>query len=329
VRRERLLEDSYLSQVRQVSSKAAKAIQYGILKNEVDSSRELYNTMLQRAAEAKVASALRASTARIVDPAKIPRSPYSPNRRLSLLSGATVGLLLALVFIVSRDRFDHPLVSSEELFSISGAPELGALSQGQAPSSDAYRAILTSILFSPQARGVPQVIAISSLGSQEGKSELVFRLAASHSHMKRTVLMIDGSRNGGLQKLFGQTLEFGLRDLVELPNGGRNMLAYMTNPTWLAGVQLASLGNNASVLDLVFPQGVEHLMVEMRRNYDVVFIDTPGLSELPDARVFAKLADGVVLLVKAGKHSAADVQGMIQRLQMDQTVLLGTILNRS
>lgn len=329
LRREELLEASYGRQVKQVTSKASKAIQYSILKNEVSSNRELYNNMLQRAAEAKVASAMRASNSRLVDRAKVPRVPFKPSRLLSILSGATAGLLLGLVLVTARDRFARPVQNTAELTSLLRVPELGSVPDDPSPQVEAYRAILASILFSPAAGAPPQVITVTSSCAGEGKSQLVFKLAAALSQMKRRVLMIDGSRNGGLQQLFGQNRDYGLRDVVELSGPASDLLPYVTNPTRLVGVDLASIGpQDTSALDLMFTQGMEQLLAEMREAYDIVIIDTPALSDLPDARVFAKMADGVVLVVQAGKTPSDAVRAAVRRLQLDEAVVLGTVLNR-
>lgn len=329
LRREELLEASYGRQVKQVTSKASKAIQYSILKNEVSSNRELYNNMLQRAAEAKVASAMRASNARLVDRAKVPRLPFKPSRLLSILSGGTAGLLLGLVLVTARDRFARPVQNTAELTSLLRVPELGSVPDDPSPQVEAYRAILASILFSPAAGAPPQVITVTSSCAGEGKSQLVFKLAAALSQMKRRVLMIDGSRNGGLQQLFGQNRDYGLRDVVELSGPASDLLPYVTNPTRLVGVDLASIGpQDTSALDLMFTQGMEQLLAEMREAYDIVIIDTPALSDLPDARVFAKMADGVVLVVQAGKTPSDAVRAAVRRLQLDEAVVLGTVLNR-
>jgi capsular exopolysaccharide synthesis family protein len=127
VRREKLLEDSYIKQMSQVTQQADTAVQYGILKREVDTNRELYNTMLQRVAEARVASAMRASNARLVDLAKVPRLPYSPSTALNVMWGATAGLLLGLVFSVSRETYDHRVKKPGDLASHITVPELGVV----------------------------------------------------------------------------------------------------------------------------------------------------------------------------------------------------------
>ena len=90
--REKLMMASYLDQVKLVADQAEKTTHYGILKREVDSTRTLYETMLQRMKEASVASALRASNIRVVDPADAPSIPYKPN----VFRYVTMGLLLGI-----------------------------------------------------------------------------------------------------------------------------------------------------------------------------------------------------------------------------------------
>ena len=80
-RREKLLQAQYDEQVKTVSSQSEKAIHYNILKREVDTNRQVYESILQRMKEAGVAAAMRASNIRIVDPAVPPSRPFKPNPR--------------------------------------------------------------------------------------------------------------------------------------------------------------------------------------------------------------------------------------------------------
>ena len=72
LRHEKLLQKAYADQSKQVSGQAVKAVQYNILKREVDTNRSLYENLLQKVKEYGIASAMRASNIRIVDPAKVP-----------------------------------------------------------------------------------------------------------------------------------------------------------------------------------------------------------------------------------------------------------------
>src|SRR6202162_3031985 len=101
LRREKLFAASYDSQTREVTGQGEKAIQYNILKREVESSRQLYDVMLQQLKQSSIATALRASNVRIVDPAKPPSVPASPSLPLDSALGTFLGLVagVAVAFL--------------------------------------------------------------------------------------------------------------------------------------------------------------------------------------------------------------------------------------
>ena len=95
-RKEKLLEASYNSQAREVMGQDEKAIEYNILKRDVDSNRQLYDTMLQQLKQSSIASALHASNVRVVDPATLPQKPVWPNYKILAPLGLIFGLLSGL-----------------------------------------------------------------------------------------------------------------------------------------------------------------------------------------------------------------------------------------
>ena len=128
VRRENLLEASFLRQTQVVARDSEKAVQYGILRREVDSNRQLYELMLQRSKEAAVASAMRASNVRIIDPAQRPERPYKPNALQNTMWGLMGGVFCGVVLVVALDRFDRKVRRPGELRSSLNIPELGWVS---------------------------------------------------------------------------------------------------------------------------------------------------------------------------------------------------------
>jgi capsular exopolysaccharide synthesis family protein len=134
LRRENLLAADYASQARLVTLEAEKAIQYNILKRELDSNRQLYEAMLQRMKEVSVASAMRASNVRIVDPAEPPRLPYKPNVFRNAALGLLTGLFLGVAFIIVRERADRTIQQPGDLNFYLNTPELGVI-----PSSKVQR----------------------------------------------------------------------------------------------------------------------------------------------------------------------------------------------
>jgi capsular exopolysaccharide synthesis family protein len=126
-RRESLLRQDYETQARIVGEQAESAIQYNILKREVESTREIHDAMLQRVKEASVASALRASNVRVVDPARVPGSPYKPRIVSNALVGLMLGGLCGIAFVIFRERSDRTLQNPGDTSYYLNLRELGVI----------------------------------------------------------------------------------------------------------------------------------------------------------------------------------------------------------
>ena len=102
--REMLLNAAFQAQQGAVSSDLGKAAQVTLLRREVESEQQLYQTMLQRAKEASLASAMQASTMRVVDAAKAPRIPFTPKRGGAAAAGLLLGTLCGVGMAFYKDR---------------------------------------------------------------------------------------------------------------------------------------------------------------------------------------------------------------------------------
>jgi succinoglycan biosynthesis transport protein ExoP len=127
MRREILVQTDYRKQASVVSDQSQKAIQYNIIKREVDTNRQLYESMLQHVKEASVAGALRASNIRIIDPAKVPQSPYKPDLWLNALLGLLGGAFLGVAYIAMTEKADRMLQNPSDISFYLGVPELGVI----------------------------------------------------------------------------------------------------------------------------------------------------------------------------------------------------------
>lgn len=144
VRHDALLRQHYETQARIVGEQAEKAIQYNILKREVESTREIHDAMLQRVKEASVASALRASNVRVVDAARVPSSPFKPRIVPNVLVGLILGGLFGIAFVFLRERTDQTLQSPGDISSYLNMRELGVI-----PTAERKRAL--KIRYSPRS----------------------------------------------------------------------------------------------------------------------------------------------------------------------------------
>jgi succinoglycan biosynthesis transport protein ExoP len=127
VARERLLANSYASQTGLVSHQAEKAIQYNMLKREVDTNRQLYQATLQKGKEASVDSALQASSLRVIDPAVRPLFPFKPNHLQNLAIGLLAGAFLGAGFVLLREFLNRSIRAPGECAAFLSVPELGVI----------------------------------------------------------------------------------------------------------------------------------------------------------------------------------------------------------
>jgi capsular exopolysaccharide synthesis family protein len=127
LRREQILANDYGNQSRLVTDQAEKSVQYNILKREVDSNRQLYEAMLQRVQETSIASAMRASNVRVIDPAEPPQVPYKPSLKVNAALGLLTGFMLAAGLVFVRERMDLSLRAPGEARSWLNLPELGVI----------------------------------------------------------------------------------------------------------------------------------------------------------------------------------------------------------
>ncbi|HXB70781.1 MAG TPA: polysaccharide biosynthesis tyrosine autokinase [Candidatus Acidoferrales bacterium] len=110
-RTEHSLSQTHGTQLRAIQSETEKQAQYDILKREVETTQRLYDSVLEKAKEAGVASALGGASIRVIDRAVPPRLPYKPNLPLASSLGFAIGILggIGLAIVGSRSaKVSHP-----------------------------------------------------------------------------------------------------------------------------------------------------------------------------------------------------------------------------
>jgi uncharacterized protein involved in exopolysaccharide biosynthesis len=126
-RREELLAAAYARQTRVVTDDSEKSIQYDMLKHEVDTNRQIYQVMLERVKESTIASALKATNVRIVDPAKAPLHPYKPQMPANAAAGLLAGLLFGVAGVIVRSKASGSVQEPGDTAMLLGVPELGVI----------------------------------------------------------------------------------------------------------------------------------------------------------------------------------------------------------
>ncbi len=128
VRREDLLRQAFQEQQNDANSLAGMAAQYTILKHNVESNRQLYDTLQQKIKESNVAQGLKVfNVAEILDFALPPVEPQRPKLPLNLALAVVVGLMLGVGSAFLEEHLDTTLRTPEEVDRFLGVPALGVI----------------------------------------------------------------------------------------------------------------------------------------------------------------------------------------------------------
>jgi capsular exopolysaccharide synthesis family protein len=377
LRRQEYLEKAYSQQYKTVATQAVKSVDYNILKREVETNRQMYENTLQKVRGASIAAALRASNLRVVEPAKTPFTPYSPNPVRTTGLGLSAGLLIGMLAAALRVKSDHSLREPGEARSYLRVPELGVipseasdhgpqsllggasfpilgLSSGRRepvesavpglkdcvelvtlqrrPSflAESFRATLASILFSAETGVSPRVLVVASPDPAEGKTTMVTNLGLALAEIDRRVVLIDGDmRNPSLHRIFDLANSWGLSDLLsERSSLADSPTEALMKRTKVPNLHVLPAGPpTANISTLLYSPRLPELLQRLRRDVDFVLIDTAPMLMVSDARLFAKSADAVVLVFRAGSTTRQSAQDAVERLASDGSPLFGAILN--
>ena len=126
-RAEKSLEASLTKQSTLARGLAENMAQYNLLRREVDTSRDLYSSLLGRLRETQVSAALLTSNISVVDPAEIPISPSRPRKALNLLIACVAGLAGGIGLAFLFEYLDTNIKDTKEVESLLRVPALGVV----------------------------------------------------------------------------------------------------------------------------------------------------------------------------------------------------------
>lgn len=211
-----------------------------------------------------------------------------------------------------------------------GRTELAALRPIGSPIAESFRAAIMSLMFSDRPETPRRVIVVNSPNPREGKSTTTTNLALVLAEIGRRVLIIDGDmRKPQLHTLFGGENNWGLSDIL---NDKRPMEGYsieeLARVSPVPNLSLMFAGKPyRDLTQLLCSPRLGQLVERLRSEFDFVLIDSPPMLIISDARILAKAADGVVLVLRHGQTTREDALAARQRFVEDGTEIIGSILN--
>jgi len=357
LQRENMLRASFEKQKQEANKLNESAIEYSILKRDLDSNRTLYEGLLEKLKEAGVTAGLRSNNFRIIDAARVPTSPSEPNIPRNLTFALMLGVISGVGLAFILENMDNTVRTPEQATALSGLPALGMIPLGsksvshgptgkrlvltpisskeavetvtqvrpQSQMAESYRALRTSLLLS-NLGAPPKVIMVTSARPQEGKTTTSINTAIVLAQKGVRVLLIDADlRRPSVHKTLGMGPRSGLSNV--LTGSATAQQAITTSPV-LPNLFILPAGTPPpNPAELLASSNMRDLIAELRAEFDHIVIDTPPTLSVTDAVVLSPRADATILVIRSGQTTKQALRRARDILTQVNAHVAGVLLN--
>lgn len=329
-----------------------KAIQYGVLKREVETNKNLYQVMLNRQKEITISGELKTSNVHFKDRASVPLFPSRPNKGVNILLSLLVGLLggtgLAFFFNYLNRRVKHYDKVEEDL----GLHLLGCISTVKSskrgeraremdrawhvmhyPNSlvaEEFRKVRTNIYFSLQGDVTKKSIVFTSYSPGEGKTFVSFNVAQALSFGGSKTLLVDAD--------FRRPKHHNYLNY----DGGPGLVTFLQGKTDLHSTILKTNLPNLYVMprgkdetadgkylyELLNSQRMWDFVKETSKKFDRIIYDVPPFGVINDTFILGSITKSVILIIEYNKINREKIVHAKQLFDKLNIEIKGVILNK-
>lgn len=323
------------------------SVEYKSLENQAQVAKANYLQILDRLQQLTTTRSLEKIPLHPLDAAVPARSPFEPNMQGIIRTCVGVGVLVFIGVAVGLSFIDDRIKSAWDVESFIGANLLGIipdlssikddekytllLNNKQAPGVEAFLSVYSSVKIHSKL-DFPKSILVTSTIPGEGKTLISCNLAGSFARHGRKTLLIDCDlRRPMLHRHFKQQNTNGLISWFEAGAALDTDLA--TDPS----LGIIKIGENLSLLcsggrsksptELLENPVFGQLLEKLKREYELLVIDSPPLGAVTDSLLIAERTDEVIYVCRFNRAYRKHIQLYMKALRGGKNEVLGIVLN--
>ena len=350
---ERRLQEQLKKQESEALDLEQLAVQYNVLKREMESDQAVYESVLTRIKQVDVSKGMETPPIWVHQLAMVPGEPVSPNAKKVVGSSTAGGFMLGLAIIGLIVMQDRSIRSVDDARQKLRTPVLGMIanlphhpdtkdgqlkgghdtSHGLTPALLAHKAVAESFrefraIIARMAKSQQTCHMVVSAVPDEGKTFVSTHLAVSLASQGYRTLLIDMDlRLSQLAQVFG------------IPGSRKGVIDLLLEEASFAEVCLSGGIAHLAIMpagkrvdnpaELLSTCGVERLKeMAFAAGFDRIVIDTAPLIPVNDTLELGGLADSTFLVVRCNRTPTDVIQEAIRKLQQTGIPLSGLVLNR-
>lgn len=325
-------------------------VAYKPLQRSMEQNEKMYSLIATREKEIDITGPMKTNNVRVLERAIVPTTPVRPRPVQNLFIGLMLGLGAGIGLAFAIEALDNTLKTQADVEQVLGVPvlglvpiiggsagaeaaeqndhlrerDLGVFLDPKSIAAECCRSIRTNILFMSPDRPL-RTMVVTSPSPQEGKTTTAINLAVTMAEAGGRILLVDTDmRRPRLHRSFGVPNQSGISTVIV----GKATLQEAVKRTDIPNLDVLTCGPvppNPS--ELLHTERFRVVLAECAKLYDRVILDSPPTSAVTDPAVLGNLADGVVLVVKAGETTREAGLHARKQLVAAKARLFGVVVN--
>jgi len=312
----------------------------GALLRKAQATEQVYTNLLLRLEEARIREVTKAGNLVIADLASIPTEPVSPRPLLTLVLSLVLGMFLGVIAAFLLESLNETVTTTEEVQERLGIPVLANIPKtrpelthqyildlmaSRRSAAEAVRSLRANLKFLSREKPI-KVLLVTSTAPGEGKTFLSTALAIAWAQSGHKTVLVDFDlRRPQVHECVGLGNEKGLSNLLV----GTATLDDVLQKTPLKNLKVITSGplppNPAELLD---SEQIAQILGELRKQADVIVLDTPPILTVSDTSLLVPYSDGVIAVVVPGQTLRPMLRQLKEQVALAQGHLIGAVFNK-
>tara|TARA_Y100000741_G_scaffold22330_1_gene16267 strand:+ start:2845 stop:4992 length:2148 start_codon:yes stop_codon:yes gene_type:complete len=306
---------------------------------EVESSKKLYESFLQRVKETNEAQNLQVSKLKVIETPNLPSGPFTPQPTKNFILSLFLSFV-AFYSLVFYKEMNSSVVKSPEAIDSLEIPQVGVLPKVSKLKRGFH--ILQMFLedsesnFSESIRSSRAIIEskfkknssymVTSSNPSEGKTTYAFNLALSLEKTNKVLFIEADIRRPSVLNSFYQFDKeiFGLGEIIS----GSSQLKETIFKVPGTNLDIITSGEKRfDMSDIVNKEQIKKFLDVLKIDYDYVIIDSPPVQPVSDTLILAQATDFNLFLIRSEATRTVTFMSSIKKIQNVGSKIHGIIIN--
>ena len=306
---------------------------------EVESSKKLYESFLQRVKETNEAQNLQVSRLKIIEMPSLATNPISPQPTKNFILGMLLSFL-GFFGLIFYKELNHSVLKSPESIDSLGLPQVGVLPRVQKIKKGYH--ILQMFLedsesnFSESIRSSRAVIEskfkknssymVTSSNPSEGKTSYAFNLALSLEKTQKVLFIEADIRRPSVLNSFYK-FDKEILGLGEIITGSASLKDTIFKVPGTELDIITSGEKRFDMSDIVNREQIKKFFDTLKIEYDYVIIDSPPVQPVSDTLILAQATDFNLFLIRSEQTRTVTYMSAIKKIHSVGSKIHGIIIN--